>query len=64
MKKSGATYLFVVRLSSVKHFPRAWFLPLSTQGEDDRGVEMTTVVLLYRTDLSHCVKTYPQCIRI
>jgi hypothetical protein len=32
-----------------------WFLPSSTEGKDNRGVEMTKVVLLYRTDLSHSV---------
>src|SRR5215216_4225138 len=41
-----------------------WFLPSLTQGENNRRVEMTKVVLLYRTDLSHSVKTHPRCIRI
>jgi hypothetical protein len=36
----------------------------STQGKDDRGVEMTKVVLLYRTNLPYGVKTHPWSIRI
>ena len=59
-----ATYLFGVSLSSVKHHASAWTLPLSTQGNDNRGVEMTVVVLLYRTNLSYSVKTHPWCIRV
>jgi hypothetical protein len=61
---SEVTYLFGVSLSSVKRYARAWSIPSSAQGKDDRRVEMTKIVLLYRTDLSHSVKTYPWCIRI
>ena len=58
-------YLFEVGyLSSVKRYAQAWSIPSSTEGKDNRSVEMTKVVLLYRTDLSHSVKTYPRCIRI
>ena len=35
-----------------------------TEGKDNRRVEMTKVVLLYRTNLSYSVKTRPWCIRI
>ena len=42
----------------------AWSLPLSTQGKDNRGVEMTVVVLLHRTNLPCRVKTRPWCIRV
>ena len=35
MKKSEATYLFGVSLSSVKRYARAWSLPSSTQGKHD-----------------------------
>ena len=64
MKKSEAAYLFRVKHSSVKRYVRACSIPSLAQGKDDRGVEMTKVVLLYRTDLSHSVKTHPWCIRI
>jgi hypothetical protein len=57
-------YLFEVGLSSVKRYAKAWSIPLSTQGKDNRRVEMAKVVLLYRTDLPCSVKTYPRCIRI
>jgi hypothetical protein len=63
MKKSEATYLFGVSLSSVKHLARAWTLPLSTQGKGDRCVQMTKVVLLYRTNLSPSVVTCPWHVR-
>ena len=63
-EKGEAAYLFWVSLSSVKHHARAWTLPLSTQGNDNRRVEMTVVVLLYRTNLSYSVKTHPWCIRV
>jgi hypothetical protein len=53
-----------VSLSSVKHRARAWTVPSSTKGNDNRSVEMTVVVLLYRTNLSYSVKTHPWCIRI
>jgi len=52
MKKSEATYLFGVKLSSVKRYVRAWSIPSLAQGKHDSRVEMTKVVLLYRTDLS------------
>jgi hypothetical protein len=64
MRKSEGTYLFRVSLSCVKHFARAWSLPLSTEGKDDRRIEMTKVVLLHRTNLPCSVKTYPWCIWI
>jgi hypothetical protein len=64
MKKSEATYPFGVSLCSVKRVTLVWPLPSSTEGEDNRRVEMTKVVLLYRTDLSHSVKTHPWCFRI
>ena len=64
MKESEATYLFGVSISSFKLVTLVWPLPSSTEGKDDRGVQMTKVVLLYRTDLSYSVKTYPRCIRI
>ena len=57
-------YLFEVSLSSVKRYAKAWSIPSSTESNDDRSVKMTKVVLLYRTDLSHSVKTYPRCFRI
>ena len=57
-------YLFEVGLSSVKRYAKAWSIPSSTESNDDRSVEMAKVVLLYRTNLSHSVKTYPRCIRI
>jgi len=60
MKKSEATYLFGISLSSVKRYVRAWSIPSLAQGKHDRRVQMTKVVLLYRTDLSHSVKTYPR----
>ena len=63
MQQSEATYLFGVSLSSVKHLTRAWTLPWSTEGKDNRGVEMTKVVLLYRTDLSPSVVTCPWHVR-
>jgi len=56
-------YLFEVGLSSVKRYARAWTLPLSTQGKDDRGVERAKVVLLYRTNLSPSVVTCPRHVR-
>src|SRR5215216_1016668 len=64
MKKNEATYLFGVSIFSVKRYLRAWSIPSSTQGKHDRRIQMTKVVLLYRADLSHSVKTYPWCIRI
>jgi hypothetical protein len=63
MQQSEATYLFGVSLSSVKHLARAWTLPWSTQGKDNRCVQMTKVVLLYRTDLSPSVVTCPWHVR-
>jgi hypothetical protein len=57
-------YLFEVGLSSVKRYAKAWSIPSSTEGKDNRRVEMAKVVLLYRTDLPCSVKTYPRCIRI
>jgi hypothetical protein len=63
MQQSEATYLFGVSLSSVKHLTRAWTLPLSTQGKDNRGVEVTKIVLLYRTNLSPSVVTCPWHLR-
>ena len=64
MKKSDATYLFGVSISSVKRYVRAWSIPSLAQGKHDRRVEMTKVVLLYRTDLSYSVKTHPWHVRI
>ena len=63
MQQSEATYLFGVSLSSVKHLARAWTLPWSTEGKDNRGVEMAKIVLLYRTDLSPSVVTCPWYVR-
>ena len=57
-------YLFEVGLSSVKRYAKAWSIPSSTQGKDNRRVEMAKVMLLYRTDLPCSVKTHPWCIRI
>ena len=64
MKKSEATYLFGVSCSSLKRYLRAWSIPSLAQGKHDGRVQMTKIVLLYRTDLSHSVKTYPWCIWI
>jgi hypothetical protein len=63
MQQSEATYLFGVSLSSVKHLTRAWTLPWSTEGKDNRCVQMNKVVLLYRTDLSPSVVTCPWHVR-
>jgi len=52
VRRAGLAYLTVFSI-----------LPSSTQGQDDRGVEMTVIVLLYRTNLPHGVKTHPWCIR-
>jgi hypothetical protein len=35
-----------------------------TEGKDNRGVQMTKIVLLYRTDLPCSVKTHPWGFRI
>jgi hypothetical protein len=63
-KKGEADYLYGIKLTCVKHFASVWSLPLSTQGKDNRRVEMTKVVLLYRTNLPCSVKPHPWCIRI
>jgi hypothetical protein len=56
-------YLFEVGLSSVKRYAKAWSIPSSTEGNDDRRVQMTKVMLLYRTDLSPSVVTCPWHVR-
>jgi hypothetical protein len=63
MKSSEAAHLFRASLSSIKHYARGWSLLSSTQGKDDRRVDMTKVVLRYRTNLAVSVETYPRCIR-
>ena len=63
MQQSEATYLFGVSLSPVEHLTRAWTLPWSTEGKDNRCVQMNKVVLLYRTDLSPSVVTCPWHVR-
>ena len=62
-ERSEAAHLFGVGLSSVNRYVRM-ALPSSSEGKDNRSVKMTKVVLLYRTDLTYSVKTYPWCIRI
>jgi hypothetical protein len=62
-EKSEPAYLFGVGLSSLKRHARAWSLPSSTEGKDNRRVEMAVVVLLYRTDLPYGVETRPGCLR-
>ena len=41
-----------------------WSLPSSTKGKDNRRVQMTKVVLLYRSNLPCTVKPDPWCIWI
>jgi hypothetical protein len=60
---SEATYVFGVSLSSLKRYARGWSLPSSTQGKDDRGVEMAKIVLLHRANLPYGVKTRPWHVR-
>ena len=57
-ERAGA-HLFKVSLSSIKRVTLGWSFSSSTQGKDNGGVEVTKVVLLYRTDLSYGVKTQP-----
>ena len=57
-------YLFEVGLSSVKRYAKAWSIPSSTEGKDNRRVEMVVVVFLYRTNLTRTVITCPWSIRI
>src|SRR5215213_1085337 len=57
-EKGQAAYLFGVSFSSVKR-ARGWSLPVSTQGEHNRRVEMMVVALLYRANLPRTVKTRP-----
>jgi hypothetical protein len=57
-------YLFEVGLSSVKRYAKAWSIPSSTEGKDNRRVEMMVVVFLYRADLPRTVITRPWSIRI
>ena len=63
-EKGEADYLYGIKLSCVKHFASAWSLPLSTEGKDNRSVQMTKIVLLYRADLPRTVITGPWSIRI
>jgi hypothetical protein len=57
-------YLFEVGyLSSIKRYAKAWSLPSSTEGKDNRGVEVTKVVLLYRANLPYGVKPNPWHVR-
>src|SRR5215210_7575250 len=62
-EKGEVIHLFGVSSSSVKHFASSWSLPWSTQGKDNRRVEMTKVMLLYRTNLPYSVKTRPWHVR-
>ena len=62
-EEGEAAYLFEVGLSSVKRYAKAWSIPSSTQGKHDRRVEMTKVVLFYRTNLSPSVVTCPWHVR-
>src|SRR5215217_4912138 len=61
-ERAGA-HLFKVSLSSIKRYVRAWSLSSSTQGKDNRRVEVTKVVLLYRTNLPYGVKPSPWHVR-
>ena len=49
--------------TSVLSATPGWFFPPSAQGKDDRRVEVTKVVLLYRTNLPCGVKPSPWHIR-
>jgi hypothetical protein len=51
-------------LSSIKRYARGWSLSSSTEGKDNRRVEVTKVVLLYRTDLPPSVITRPWHVRV
>jgi hypothetical protein len=62
-EKGEAAHLFGISLSSVKRVTLGWSLSSSTEGKDNRCVQMTKVVLLYRTDLSPSVVTCPWHVR-
>src|SRR5215213_371625 len=62
-EKGQAAYLFGVSFSSVKR-ARGWSLPVSTQGEHNRRVEMMVVALLYRANLPRTVKPSPWHLRV
>jgi hypothetical protein len=62
MNRSQVAHLFGVSLSSVKRYA-TMVLPPSTEGKDNRGVHMTKIVLLHRTNLPCSVKTRPRRIR-
>jgi hypothetical protein len=59
----GGVPVFGVSLSSVKHVTPVWSLLSSAQRKDNRGMEMTKVVLLYGTYLPYSVKTRPWHLR-
>src|SRR5918998_2157666 len=63
MPQSEAVYLFGVCFSSVKRYARAWSLTSSTEGKDDRRVEITVIVLLYRTNLPESIEARPWHLR-
>jgi hypothetical protein len=63
MKKSEATYLFGVSLSSVNRYARGWSLSSSTKGKDNGAESMNVVMLFNRTNLPYGVKTHPWHLR-
>jgi hypothetical protein len=62
MKRNEAAYLFGVSRSS-SNAALGWSLSSSTEGKDNRRVEMTKVVLLHRANLPYSVKTRPWHVR-
>ena len=62
MNKARPAYLFAEASPSLNVTP-GWSLPSSTQGKDDRRVDMTKVVPRYRTNLPEGVETCPRRFR-